>query len=138
MGGYYTRSFPVERTSGGVAQGFSHYAANGLGPHVPTIRWTYTVPSAKAAMIDGLSVNLLRVAVAAPAAFAQVLVYGTGGVYWADVSAQDNAIGSGRFLVAGLVGYARAGEAISSQTFDGSTGGAYNYSASLRYHEFGI
>lgn len=136
MSGYYTRSFPVERSPGGVGSLGSVYQGIAVAPHGSTVRWTYTVPSGKAAHLEGYAGTILRNTAAAPVGLVQCQLYAGASYFLFDLQQIDNTVGGRSNATAGEAGYLKAGEALNALTIDQSTGGTNTYTIACRYREF--
>lgn len=136
MPGYYTRLFPVERISGGRSTLASNYSAAGVAPHADTIRWTYTVPSGRAAAIESAEVLVIRSVAAGVAA--QVLAYITAPVlgFLLIAAEYDVAVGARMGFQVGLAGFANAGEQLNGRTADACAAGAHDFYVGARFREF--
>lgn len=138
MSGYHERLYPVERVLGGVATGSAAYAAGAVAPHVATVRWVYTVPTATAAEIENWFIHICRDAVAAPPGQCFATIYYGGANYLDFEEDYRNGVGDQVSARAGLSGFLRAGEVMAAQTADASTGGSHTFALALHYREFAI
>lgn len=116
------------------------YNAAAIAPHVATVRWTYTVPAARFAVVEFLHVSLTRQTAAAPVgeAIAAIGIIPSGGalsrilqvvIFTNAVGDKDHAEWGGRILLA-------AGDALEGRTIDTSTGGTFRYLVSARISEY--
>lgn len=118
------------------------YAANLIAPHAATIRWEYTVPNGRRAILENGSAWIARSAVAAPAATAQAdIVVLRGGVAPAllilRASLLDNVVGANIFTQLQQPWKLNAGDVVRGQTNDQSTGGSHAYHIAGVFHESG-
>lgn len=134
---YYHRTYPVERAVGGVVSQTGNYNAGGVAPHAATTRWTYTVPTNRAAQIESALVAILRTAAAAPVGttFATVTATGVSLLYATDIS---NAVGAFTSQQQGESGFLNAGDVLLGQTFDGSTGGTHDLVVTAHWREIAV
>ena len=116
------------------------YSAAGVAPHAATTRWTYTVPANKRAILDIISVFLLRDA--APATAGEALVYvnftpsGGSTTAFLLVGNITAVVGTPQYQSAAAGWMLGAGDAIGGLTADGSTGGTYRLMVTLSATEF--
>jgi len=112
------------------------YNAATVAPHGPTVRWTYTVPTGRKALLQSAYVKLMRQVAAAPVGYAQAyIVYQTTGII-ISASINTNVIGDGSQLAIGQSITMLAGEEIHAGSDDASTGGSFRYLISANLLEY--
>lgn len=136
MSSYFTRVYPVERVSGGVATLLFVYAANGVAPHAGTTRWTYTTPTSRATRVEALHLGMMRATAPGAAALTNALIWSaTGTARYIELQEITAAVGAMTRDLLGECGWLAAGDVIFATTQDFSTGGTYNYTASGHLRE---
>jgi hypothetical protein len=116
------------------------YSANLVAPHADTVRWTYTVPAGKKALIEQAQVAVLRsgaaTAVAVVRAYVQAttLDVGTSILAYAAhhniaANVQDGQVAGGTIMLA-------ANQVLEGKTDDPSTGGTNTFMVSAKLTEF--
>jgi hypothetical protein len=116
------------------------YAADGVGPHVDTIRTTYTVPGARKALIEFAHIRVERAGVAAPVG--RVVLYVTyipnGGATFELLIDVDigNVVNIDDYHDTVMQFIAGAGDRFDIHSADNSTGGTMNYRCTVTATEF--
>ncbi len=115
-------------------------AAGALAPHGAVTRFTYTVPTARKCVIEQLYAFQMRPTAAAPVGIWQIslnyLPSGGGGGAIVLLDNLDNTIGAKQLAVATPAAIAFAGDIISGQDSDASTGGTTEVNYFFKGTEF--
>jgi hypothetical protein len=128
------RAAPIDRNPTDASKSVLVITA---GPHTVTIRWTYTVPAARKAIVGPGSNMIDRVTAAAPAGRIGATVGNNAGTLWiSDIETfgntvafdQSQAIGTGFLISAGYI--------LTWGTADLSTGGTVNYTCGVAIMEY--
>jgi hypothetical protein len=109
--------------------------AQNIAPHAQTTRVTYTVPAARKAIVTAITVQTIRITVAAPVGNVNWLV-NTNGVTISSGEFLDNTVGGNQRTATGCGQIALAAGVINIQDTDSSTGGTVDYFESLAVTEF--
>ncbi len=112
-----------------------NYEGVGIAPHASVNRWSYTVPAARKAHIQGIQLLIVRVTAAAPVGRINAWMRtpdgaGASGTFYAIL--WKNAVGDEASFVLGSGVVILAGEQIQAATVDGSTGGTVDYELSAQ------
>lgn len=132
---YLARPSWYDRTPTGRGQLYNATIA----PAGTTVRWTYTVPTAKKALVDVVTMQATRQTAAAPIGEAAALIEVTSldaSVARLIQSLFNNTVGAaanGNFAAAIPM---QAGETLIGKTYDFSTGGTVNYNVAAHLVEF--
>lgn len=138
----FTQAFPArpawyDRNATNQNQGAIVTAA---APHTNTIRWTYTVPSARKAFVEILTVTMVRNGAAAPLGFYENFITYTPNAGVAKIPLivwmRTNNVGDrvSQAIGQGMTLY--AGDVINASDDDASTGGSVDYHSSIKAAEF--
>jgi len=116
------------------------YNANGVAPHGLTTRWIYTVPAGKKALVETSICRILRITAAAALSFCDARII-TGGLttaqtYSAYALLLNNTINAQITDRSDSPILLLAGQTLSGETNDGSTGGTMNYLVTAKITEF--
>lgn len=129
---YYDRS----------AAGLTLTYGDTVAPHAETVRWSYTTPSNRAAMLGGLALSVLRVSAAGTAGIvlirAKYRVASAGLSYYDTVPLLDNNVGAHNQLAVTLSFVMQVGDIIELLTSDASTTGTVEYDGSLHGVEYAV
>lgn len=122
-----------------AVSGVAVYSAASIAPHAETVRWTVTVATGKKAFIEITRMMAFRVTAATAAGTAGYVSRVTSGASYMDILYEahiNNTVGYEAKDIApsGVTIY--AGETLDGRTYDGSTGGAYNYLTGCKYTTF--
>ncbi len=127
---YYDRA-PLSVASGGSSIG---------GPHALTTVATYTVPTGRKAIVEGMCTTQHRTTAAAPIGiwFTEIQIRNAGLTmnYQQRVQGIKNAIADSDSISAGYQLIMQAGEILNCNTSDASTGGTTNQFTSFKVTEF--
>tara|TARA_Y100000310_G_scaffold328199_1_gene395908 strand:- start:240 stop:665 length:426 start_codon:yes stop_codon:yes gene_type:complete len=118
-----------------------YYAGATVAPAGFTVRWTYTVPASKLALINQANILLLRDGVASPVGRTELgIEWPTGGTYpkLLFVTSLDNVVGDSHQQAIGQAGFMVAAQAVRGYTSDPSTGGTNFFILSATFTEFDI
>ena len=116
------------------------YRAGAIAPHGATVRWTYTVPASRMALVEMVSLIILRDA--APTTASYGLVYlsyfpsGGSAQFATEVIEITATVGVPQQVLIGQGMLLKAGDALSGNTNDLSTGGTYFYEVTMVATEF--
>lgn len=138
MAGYYQRSLPVERTPGGFPTITSSYVAANIAPHGTTTRWSYTVASGKAAVLEYVMTVWYRDNAAATASLIFAHVLHSAGHSICRNDGFDATLFQGHIQHISDPGYLAPGESVSGVTQDSSAGGTMRYFVQAAYRELVI
>jgi hypothetical protein len=116
------------------------FLAGAVAPHAGTVRFTYTVPTNRIALLTAVHVKVRRETAPTTAGLVSAFVYltdPTANVYrFASVSFVSSTVGAQDWF-SGYVGtFVPAGWSVSAQTGDSSTGGTCAYEISVHIVEF--
>lgn len=119
----------------------TQFAANGaVAPHTTTVRWTYTVPAGKKAVLESLMMSVIRVTAAAPqvTAVAHLNYTPSGGsqTLLAQAVLTTNGVNDIQQQTITSLGEMLAGDVVSADDVDSSTGGTVSYAQTLKAFEF--
>lgn len=101
-----------------------------IAPAAETVRWTYTVPTAKRAQVMAGCSSVVRVTAAAPAGYAYAALRhndGTTTAYYCLAAEIGNAVDSDARAQIGNGPTALAGHVLDAVTADASTGGTVTF-----------
>lgn len=132
-----SRAAWYDRNPGGKTE---NYTGDAVTPHAYTVRWTYTVPTAKKFIVENGFVNITRIAASTTQGISTgeidyVPVSGdTVAFLWADLSATSAFAGA--YSIVGVQVFGFAGDAIEGATSDASVGGSVSYSVQMKGTEF--
>ena len=108
-------------------------------PHSSTTRWTYTVPGGRKAYVESISVETIRSVVATTPSDFFADVNGTFGgvtIYLMRIDTWTNAVGDGKAVYGSSGGLMLAGDSLSGEDSDASTGGLVSFIADAKVSEF--
>jgi len=107
----------------------------GISPHSDTERWTYTVPAGKKAIVESLQTTMIRKTAATTAGrpYAHIIV---AGIAFLKAVIIGNAIGDRSDPTVGPAMVLVAGETITANTADDSTGGTVDFFVAMTATEF--
>jgi hypothetical protein len=116
------------------------FSISGAAPHGSTQRWLYTVPAGKKAFIEWLQLSTHRDTAAAPVApsqvwFTLVLASGPAAIFML-LEHADNTLQLQRHAEQTSFGLMVAGDQMSGNTVDTSTGGTQTYNLVGKLTEF--
>ena len=122
-----------------ATSGTAVYSGASIAPHAETVRWTITVAAGKKANIELTRMMANRVTVATAASVAGYVARITTSTSYMDILYEahiSNVLGyeAKDIAPAGVTLY--AGETLDGRTYDGSTGGYYNYLTGCKYTTF--
>jgi hypothetical protein len=103
-----------------------NFQSNAIAPAGTTVRATYTVPTARKAIITGGSCGVRRRTAATTPAYPNVQLAAPSG-FLAQLSTGSNAIDQGADITIASGQVALAGQAIAFQTTDSSTAGTVDF-----------
>lgn len=119
---------------------FKSFNLAAVAPHVNTVRWTYTVPAGRKAMIESVMIETFRDAVAGAAGlfigFIRYAVGGAGGDAYVVARSNANTLGAESRINESQGGIMFAGDVLTGETVDGSTGGTVLYMVNAKITEF--
>lgn len=108
-----------------------------VGPHVPTTRWTYTVPANKRSVMMSAYVQSLRLTAAGPAVTADNSIeINTNSVMIMAVIPTSFGAGGFSQIALGVAVDLPAGTVVTNTTSDPSTGGTIRYISSAVFEEY--
>jgi hypothetical protein len=118
----------------------NRYRGASVAPHAETSRWTYTVPTAKRAVITYFSLQVLRQTAATTLGNAYAYIGFSGAVVATvfDLGLYNNTVGEKSILSSHPFIVIPAATVVTGFTSDDSTGGAMNYIVILSLHEFDV
>lgn len=118
----------------------TNFTANGIAPHVSTVRASFTVPVKRKAWLDMLWLRMGRSNVAGTGSFYQIVATYTpsGGpaaplIY---IFSTSNVAGTFTETVAPALGFLNTGDLLALTTVDASVGGTVDYQASQKVTSF--
>lgn len=118
----------------------NQYFAAGVAPHGPTARINYTVPAGKKAILNYVSVEMLRATAAAPVglwmAYTRVTPISLNNSRPVNLQALTNGVGDRLNFSLGCNQVLLATEVFDAVSQDASTGGTVNYSISYGATEY--
>ncbi len=109
--------------------------AQNVAPHAQLTRVTYTVPTARKAIITAITIETIRITAAAPVGNVNWLV-NANGVTISSGESLDNTVGGNQRIATGCGQIALAGGVINVQDTDAGTGGTVDYFESVAVTEF--
>jgi len=116
------------------------YNASAVGPHAVTDRATYTVPAGKKALVENISLLVMRDGspTTAGRAWAIAMIYPGGGAGWTALSAivLSATVGATDHAEVGTSALLQATDVIKLRTEDLSTAGTHFYALGLKITEF--
>lgn len=118
----------------------AEYLAGAIAPHAPTVRWTYTVPASRFAVIESLEVYLARDSAAGANALAAAYIdlLPSGGtrrkvlyapIHLLDVGTHEGFVWGGRLLLG-------AGDVLRGVTEDFAAAGTVLYALLMKGSEY--
>jgi len=106
-----------------------------VAPHSATQRWTYTVPAGKKAFLEAINLKLIRKTAASTVGVAYAsIVLNTYSVFEARVV--TNNVGDKDAVSVGQALTLNPGDTLEGYTYDGSTGGTFDYQTIVKITEF--
>jgi hypothetical protein len=110
------------------------YSAAAVAPHVATIRWTYTCPANRIAMVQSARCHVLRDGATANPGIARATVNVTNAI--CDARIIDGTVNAYRSEIIGVSAMTTAGGTITGVTSDASTLGTCNLLCNANIIEF--
>lgn len=118
----------------------NNYVGLSQGPHGLTLRTLYSVPSRRKAYVEAAVTHVLRVnpagAAGVPESWVYILPAVGGSVRFSIARILANNVGERDSMVTSGIGMVGAGDAVSGQTQDNSTGGFVDYIIGVKATEF--
>ena len=116
------------------------YEASAIAPHATTTRWSYTVPAGKAAYVEACGGMMWRDGIATVASLAQTVFNTvTSDTVTATVLQNRTYTNTGNdpvmFSLSQLA-FLKAADVFGVNTFDGSTGGSFQYGMYAKFTQF--
>jgi hypothetical protein len=116
------------------------WTVNNQAPHAETVRWTYTVPSGKKAMLEALDGLICIITAATTAGRRSIYVKLTrpsvGSAFIFNLQILTNNVGDVQTKGLGTSLLMLAGDILEGYTSDGSTGGTADYRLMAKITEF--
>ena len=111
------------------------YSGATVAPHSSTVRWTYTVPTGRKALVSAFHISVRRAAAATTAstATAFLMLNGTNVFH---VTLVNNTVDATQRLELSAALYLTAGDELRAVTLDSSTGGYIDYNVVAVVTEF--
>jgi len=114
-----------------------HYGAQ-LFPHLETVRWTYTVPANRLAIVMSAFTSVIRYTAATTAAIPDAEIVINAGPRLVRSEIGGNTIGTRSSDPVGQSAILKAGHTLEGKTYDGSSGGQCIYTVSANIAEFDV
>jgi hypothetical protein len=119
---------------------YNEYWAYGVTPHTAATRWTYTVPTARKAIIESAQVRVYRstAGTAASLVYSTIAYHPTSGTdqFMLVVHIWTNTVGDKDQAFIGLGPMLYAGDIIEGYDYDASTGGDCDFMETTKLTEF--
>jgi len=136
-GKYVARPEWYDRNPAPAAQ---FYSGSGVAPHSATVRWTYTVPAGKKAMVEFIECAVWRRTAATTAGssrgFIQYTPQGGSTVVLLRAEVNTLTLGDKDCVTTGQALVLKAGDALEAITEDLATGGNCDYILNVKITEF--
>lgn len=116
------------------------YIGTGVGPHSTTVRYTYTVPAGRVAVLEAVFVEVTRATAPTTAGQARCYVVvtrnGASSLILVEATIFTSTVGVTEWATLGTPITLLSGDNVTLRTIDGSTGGTCNYTGSVMISQY--